>query len=96
MGQPVDARADQYALGVMVFEMISGQRPFKAKSALEMVQMKIRGAPPSLLELVPGLPPAAAAVVARMLAREANDCFPDVLQAAAALSAALLPTWGPR
>jgi eukaryotic-like serine/threonine-protein kinase len=96
MGQPVDASADQYALGVIVFEMISGQRPFKAKSALEMVQMKIRNAAPSLLDLVPELPPAAAAVVARMLAKQKSDRFPDVLQAAAALSQALRPTSGPR
>ncbi len=96
MGQPVDARADQYAFGVMVFEMLAGKRPFKAKSALEMVQMQIRTPPPSLCELVPGLLPTAAAVVGRMLAKRADERFPDVLAAAAALSQALLPTWGPR
>ncbi len=96
MGQPVDARADQYALGVMVFEMIAGRRPFQAKTPLEMVTMQIRQAPPSLLDLVPALPPAAAAAVARMLAKRPDDRFPDVLQAAAALSQALVPAWGPR
>jgi len=96
MGQPVDARADQYAFGVMVFEMLAGRRPFKASSALEMVQMQIRMAPPSLTDLVPGLPPAAAAVVVRMLAKKPDDRFPDVKEAAAALTQALLPSWGPR
>jgi eukaryotic-like serine/threonine-protein kinase len=96
MGQPVDARADQYAFGVIVFEMLAGQRPFQAKSPLEMVTMQIRSAPPSLLELVPGLPPAAAAVVARMLAKQPDARFPDVQQAAAALAQALQPAWGPR
>jgi eukaryotic-like serine/threonine-protein kinase len=91
MGQPVDARADQYAFGVIVFEMIAGQRPFKAKSALEMVQMQIRTAPPSLTALVPGLPPAAASVVERMLAKKPDDRFPDVVAAAAALAQALGP-----
>jgi serine/threonine-protein kinase len=89
MGQPVDVRADQYAFGVMVFEMIAGRRPFQAKSPLEMVQMQIRHAPPSLVDLVPGLPPAAAAAVARMLAKSPGDRFPDVQQAAAALGQAL-------
>ena len=91
MGQPVDARADQYAFGVIVFEMIAGRRPFKAKTALEMVQMQIRTAPPSLTELVPGLSPAAAAAVARMLAKKPDDRFPDVASAAAALTQGLLP-----
>ena len=89
MGQPVDTRADQYALGVMVFEMLAGQRPFKAKSQLEMVQMQIRTAPPLLSELVPNLPPAAGEVVARMLAKRADDRFPDVLAASHALARAL-------
>ena len=96
MGQPVDARADQYAFGVIVFEMLSGKRPFQAKSPLEMVQMQIRNAPPSLLDLVPGLPPAAAAAVVRMLAKKPDDRFPDVREAAAALALALQPSWGPR
>jgi len=96
MGQPVDARADQYAFGVIVFEMLAGKRPFQARSPLEMVQMQIRTAPPSLLELVPGLPAAAAAAVVRMLAKKPEDRFPDVREAAAALAQALQPTWGPR
>lgn len=91
MGQPVDARADQYAMGVMVFEMLAGHRPFKAKSALEMVQMQIRTQPPSLTDIVPGLPPLAAAAVARMMAKKADDRYPDVVSAAAALTSALYP-----
>ena len=89
MGQPVDTRADQYAFGVMAFEMLAGERPFKAKSALEMVQMQIRTAPPSLASLAPDVPPAAAEVVAKMLAKKADERFPDVTAAARALTAAL-------
>jgi serine/threonine-protein kinase len=89
MGQPVDTRADQYALGVMVFEMLAGQRPFKAKSPLEMVQMQIRTQPPALSTLAPNLPPAAGEVVAKMLAKRADDRFPDVLAASQALARAL-------
>jgi eukaryotic-like serine/threonine-protein kinase len=85
MGQPVDARADQYAFGVMIYEMIAGERPFKAKSALEMVQNQIRQTPPSLAEKVPGTPPAVAAVVAKMLAKKADERFPDVQAAYVAL-----------
>lgn len=91
MGQPVDARADQYAFGVMIYEMIAGERPFKAKSALEMVQLQIRQMPPSLAEKVPGTPPAVATVVAKMLAKKADDRFPDVQSAYQALHDAYHP-----
>lgn len=85
MGQPVDSRADQYAFGVMIYEMIAGERPFRAKSPLEMVQMQIRQAPPSLTDKVPTTPPAVASVVAKMLAKKADDRFPDVQSAYVAL-----------
>lgn len=91
MGQPVDAHADQYAFGVMIYEMIAGERPFKAKSALEMVQLQIRQTPPALDEKVPGTPPAVAAVVAKMLAKKAADRFPDVQSAYQALYQAYYP-----
>jgi eukaryotic-like serine/threonine-protein kinase len=88
MGQPVDARADQYAFGVMVFEMIAGTRPFKAKSPLEMLQKHIREAPPKLSGIAPGTPPAIEAAVERMMAKKPDDRFPDMATAAAALAAA--------
>jgi hypothetical protein len=65
--------------------MIAGERPYKAKSALEMVQSQIRQIPPSLTEKAPGTPPSVAAVVAKMLAKKANDRFPDVQSAYQAL-----------
>ena len=86
MGQPVDTRADQYALGVITFEMLAGKRPFIAKSPLELVQMQIKNEPPALTSLVPGLPPAISEVVAKMLAKKADDRFPDVTAASNALA----------
>lgn len=88
MGQPVDARADQYAFGVMVFEMIAGSRPFKARSPLEMLQKQIREAPPKLSELAPGTPTAVEAAIEKMMAKKPDDRFADMNAAAAALAAA--------
>ncbi|MEZ4294275.1 MAG: serine/threonine-protein kinase [Polyangiaceae bacterium] len=88
MGQPVDPRADQYAFGVMLFEMIAGSRPFKAKSPLEMLQKQIRESPPKLSALAPATPPAIEAAVERMMAKKPDDRFPDIATAAAALAEA--------
>jgi serine/threonine protein kinase len=75
----------------MIYEMIAGERPFKAKSALEMVQLQIRQTPPSLAEKVPGTSPTVAAVVAKMLAKKPADRFPDVQSAYQALHDAYHP-----
>jgi eukaryotic-like serine/threonine-protein kinase len=85
-GQPVDAAADQYALGVMLFEMLAGARPFTAKSPLEMLQKHIREAPPKLRSLAPHAPPAVEAVVERMMAKKPADRFPHVNAVATALA----------
>jgi serine/threonine-protein kinase len=85
MGQPVDASADQYALGVILFEMLAGGRPFSAKSPLEMVQKQIREMPPKLRAVAPSTPPQVEAVVERMMAKTPAERFPHVGAAAAAL-----------
>ena len=66
----VDERADLYALGVVLFEMISGERPFQGSDPVQLASTKLgRDAPPlsSTTELVP---PALAQLVASLLARE--------------------------
>lgn len=90
-GRPVNAQADQYAFGVIVFEMLSGKRPFAAKSPLEMLQMQIRQQPPSLVELDPTVPPAVAQAVLRMMAKRPEDRFEDIATAATTLLHAAWP-----
>jgi serine/threonine-protein kinase len=85
MGQPVDESADQYAFGVMLFEMLAGARPFTAKGPLEMLQKHIREAPPKLCSVAPGTPLVLEAAVERMMAKKPADRFPSMAAAAVAV-----------
>ncbi|MEI8255710.1 MAG: serine/threonine-protein kinase [Deltaproteobacteria bacterium] len=85
MGKPVDEHADQYAFGVMVFEMLAGKRPFSASSPLDMLQLQIHQAPPVLSDVMPSVPQEVSQIVLRMMAKKPTDRFPDVASAMGAL-----------
>jgi serine/threonine protein kinase len=52
-GFGVDARADLYSLGIMLFEMLTGQTPFQAKSALSLMLAQVSETPPRLVDINP-------------------------------------------
>ncbi len=70
--RPCDARTDLYALGALLFACAAGRPPF-VESDAELVRMHVASPPPDLAELVPGLPTAFAALVARLLAKDPDD-----------------------
>ena len=74
-GGEVDHRADIYSLGVLLFEMLSGRRPFESPSTVELIGMHVtRPAPPlSRVAKHTKIPRSLDQVMAKMLAKEARD-----------------------
>jgi eukaryotic-like serine/threonine-protein kinase len=73
-GEPnVDARADLYALGVVAYEMLTGAAPFIGVTPMRIVAMHLTERPRPLSEVRPEVPPALAALVAKLLEKEPAD-----------------------
>ncbi len=79
--------SDQYALGVVVYEWLCGERPFEG-SMSELIAQQLSVPPPSLRERVPTIPGEVEQVVLKALAKDPKQRFPRVQDFATALQAA--------
>jgi len=68
--EPVDARTDVYALGVMVYQMLLGQVPFSAETPHGLMYLHLDKEPPPARQINPALPPAIEPVLRRALAKQ--------------------------
>lgn len=81
-----DARADVYAMGVVLYELTTGRLPFPGESAVDVMMAHLEQAPPPPIEIEPGLPPALNALILQALAKDPKVRFQSASQMSAALN----------
>jgi serine/threonine protein kinase len=84
-GRPVDARTDVFALGVLLYELATGSRPFCGETAVELFIAIDRDEPPPPSTLNPRVSPALEAIVLRCLRKSPDERFASCREAAEAL-----------
>ena len=75
MNRPVDKRADLYALGVTLYELLVGRLPFEGKDLLEWTHAHLAKAPTPPEQLDERVPLSASAIVLKLLSKQAEDRY---------------------
>jgi serine/threonine-protein kinase len=89
MGEASDGRTDIFSAGVILYELLTGQRPFKGDSSGQIMQRILHDSPVNPSELNPQVPPPLDWVVQKALAKEAQDRFQNARDFQAALFSAV-------
>jgi len=74
-GGKVDARSDVFSLGVVLYQMLTGERPFQGASAVDMISSILRDTPPPVTDRRAHLPPHLARIVRRCLEKGPRDRY---------------------
>lgn len=81
----LDGRSDIYALGVICFEMLTGQRPFQADTAARLMMKHLLEPIPDIRQFKPDLPPGVTTVIARTMAKTPDERFATASELSATL-----------
>ena len=88
----IDGRADIYSLGIVVYEMIVGKRPYTGTTLHELRREHVSVVPPPVYEAVPNVPRAFGDAITRSTAKDRGDRFATAGEFAASLRAAVNST----
>lgn len=84
-GLELDGRSDIYSLGVVIYEMLAGKRPFDAETPYSIAVMHVTHEPPSPRKFKPDIAPGVEAVVMKALAKDRNQRFRTAVELAGQL-----------
>ncbi|MEM7330979.1 MAG: protein kinase [Chloroflexota bacterium] len=80
IGNRLDGRSDIYVLGLILYELIAGQRPFQIYAPTEAMIMHALESPPPLTQLIPSIPQDVSAVIAKAIAKQPEKRIQDMQQ----------------
>jgi serine/threonine-protein kinase len=86
-GRTVTDRCDQYSLGGVLYALLAGRAPFRAKTLVEMLQLQRYAEPDPVTHYAPQTPAELARIIHQLLAKEPQDRFPNTLILARSLEA---------
>ena len=89
VGRPADARSDQYSLGALLYELLTGRIPYEGESIVAVATRHVRDPVPSVREVRPEISPRVDALVRRAMAKRPEDRFPSTDAMIAAIEACL-------
>jgi eukaryotic-like serine/threonine-protein kinase len=73
--EPIDARSDLYSVGISLYEMVTGQKPFKGDSNFAIMQAQLQQIPRPPVELSAGLPPALNQIILMAMSKDPGQRF---------------------
>ena len=85
LSNDISGASDQYALGVVAYEMLTGRLPFPGTSMMSVMYAHVHVPVPAIEDLRSECPPELASAVMRMLAKEPSERWPSIEEAVAAL-----------